>query len=123
MNRIFYPWWMWEHYWAGFFGKGNQYKAHSVAEHIYKNFHLEEGRFEKVIPIVFKNWPIACEHNLTNKSINRVAWLGQACVCYATGVPSRYKYSYNQLPEGIKKRQDNIARIWIKKWEAGCGLK
>lgn len=115
-NRRFYPWYMWEHYWAGFFNSGENLDF-TEAEKTYRNFFIEEGLFEKTIPKVFKEWPISCEHNLTNKSQNRVAWLGQACVCYHTSVPSKFKAAYSKLPFDIQKKNNDIALKWIKKWE------
>jgi len=36
---------------------------------------------------VIKQWPISCEHNLTDLNINRKAWIGHAACCMATGLP------------------------------------
>ena len=32
-------------------------------------------------------WPVSCEANLTAPSVNRIAWLGHAGCCIATGSP------------------------------------
>lgn len=36
---------------------------------------------------VIKQWPVSCEQNLTNSSINQQAWIGHAAVCLELGIP------------------------------------
>ena len=38
---------------------------------------------------VIEEWVFSCEHNLSNNSLNRVAWLGQSACCLYAGIPYR----------------------------------
>ena len=48
--------------------------------------------------------------------MNRIAWLGQASVCYATGVPSVFCAGFNLLTEDEKDRANEVALIYLNKW-------
>jgi len=37
--------------------------------------------------LVIEQWPITCEHNLTDLNQNRKAWIGHAATCLAIGAP------------------------------------
>jgi len=117
MKRIYRRWYEWECYKAGFYDyESSKYTPDENCD-IFKNYFLDLKRFNSDIDKVFKEWPISCENFLTNTSINRVAWLGQACVCLSTGVSSKYKYCYNDLPEKIQIKANELASKRIKEWE------
>ena len=65
-----------------------------------------------------RDWPNSCEQWLSNERMNRIAWLGQAAMCYATGVPSTFCGGFNQLsPE--EQHAANLAalkylNIWLE---------
>jgi hypothetical protein len=43
--------------------------------------------YGKAMKLVTENWHYSCEHNLSNLSINRKAWLGHAACCFQHGYP------------------------------------
>lgn len=45
------------------------------------------GAFLEAMLKAVDKWPISCEHQLTNQSINHQAWLGHAGCCIATNSP------------------------------------
>jgi len=73
---------------------------------------------------VIEEWPYSCEHNLTDISMNRQAWIGQAAVYIALKCPediTRLAWHYltrEQQDEANQKADDAIA-----KWERGYLLK
>jgi hypothetical protein len=48
--------------------------------------------------------------------MNRIAWLGQAAMCYATGIPSKYRGGFNLLTERQQQKANEIALIYLNKW-------
>jgi hypothetical protein len=48
--------------------------------------------------------------------MNRIAWLGQAAMCYATGIPSKYRNGFNLLTEEQQQKANEIALIYLNKW-------
>ncbi len=61
-------------------------------------------------------WKYSCEHYLTNIAMNRIAWLGQASMCYATGVPSKFCSGFNLLTPKQQEIANLIALEYLNKW-------
>jgi hypothetical protein len=55
---------------------------------------------------VAKEWPISCEHNLTDVSQNRKAWIGHAACCLAINCP---EYLTRKAWGFLTKRQQDEA--------------
>lgn len=76
----------------------------------------EKGFFESSLSLI-REWKISAEHNLSNKSINRQAWIGQAACCYKYKAPelvTRVAWSRVKPLNKIKanKIADKIIRIY-----------
>ena len=52
--------------------------------------------------------------------MNRIAWLGQAAMCYSTGIPSKFCAGFNLLTNEQQNHANEIAleylNIWMKKY-------
>lgn len=87
IKRIFHPYTLWEDYKEGFYntcsGNEKEYKISKVKE-MFNSKELTNKFMLKVI----NEWTYSCEHNLSNLSMNRVAYLGQAACCLYAKVPS-----------------------------------
>lgn len=116
MKQIYHHYTKWECYKNGFYASKHKHLSHEECENIFKNYFKNLNVFEQDINKVFKKWKYSCEQFLTNKNINRVAWLGQACVCINKKIPSRYKYSYNFLSEKEKQKANDLAQRKINEW-------
>lgn len=67
---------------------------------------------------VIEKWKYSCEHNLTDTSHNRIAWLGQAACAMALKCPedvTRYAWSFLTLEQ--QQAADAKAERCIKEWE------
>ena len=53
--------------------------------------------------------------------MNRIAWLGQAAMCYATGVPAIYRGGFNLLSKEQQDTANETALIYLNKWLKGNG--
>jgi len=66
---------------------------------------------------VIKEWPISCEHNLTNVSINRRAWVGHAACCIEKGYPEIYcRSAWGLLTEQQRVDANKKADYAIEKY-------
>ena len=48
--------------------------------------------------------------------MNRIAWLGQAAVCYSSGVPSRYSNAWFDMSEDAREEANKTALKYLNKW-------
>lgn len=89
-DRIFHHYEKWESVAYNFFGANHPKWSKLQCEHKYKELLIDIPRFISVMKQVVSEWPYSCEHNLTNKSMNRIAWLGQSALAYEFQIPSVY---------------------------------
>lgn len=75
--------------------------------------------FYKTAKKVVNEWKISSLENISNKSVNSIAWLGQASCCYFLGVSEMCtKYAWKFIPEEKRKIADLVAYKVIKEYEA-----
>ena len=123
MERIYHRYEYWEDYKSGFYnnisGINKELMINKVVE-LFSSSELTETYMNKVI----EKWKYSCEHNLTNLSLNRIAYLGQSACCIYAKVPSSITMEAWKLVN-IKNRilADKIADRIIKKWTLNQKLK
>jgi hypothetical protein len=115
-NRIFHTYDKWECHKAGFFNKTKDGMTKEECELEYAKFLSDETLFRDALNHVINEWKYSCEHYLTNKSMNRIAWLGQASLCYAKGIPSEFRGGWNLLTEDQQEKANKIAFEYLNKW-------
>lgn len=115
-NRIFHPYEKWECYAAGFYATGWPGRSKDECEVMYARFLQDDAAFRKALDGVISEWKHSCEHYLTNASMNRIAYLGQAAACYAHGLPSVYCGGFQILSEEEKDRANETALEYLNKW-------
>ena len=116
-TRIFHEWSDWECFPAGFYNdKPVNGLTVEECEESYREFLSNIPRFNKAMGRVLKEWPISCEHYLSNDKMNRIAWLGQASMCIETGIPSRFCGGYNLLTDDQKQIADEAALHFLNLW-------
>jgi hypothetical protein len=117
MDRIYHTWDKWECYPAGFF-EVHPPKGYTdeQCEELYREFLSDIKEFKRVMRILIREWVNSCEHNLTNERMNRIAWMGQAALCYKYRIPARYRGGYNLLTDSEKLVADNAALEVINEW-------
>tara|TARA_R100001530_G_C4318961_1_gene155158 strand:- start:1271 stop:2401 length:1131 start_codon:yes stop_codon:yes gene_type:complete len=115
-NRIFHTFDKWECYPSGFYENSIKDKSHEECEAIFIDVLTNKVRFANALNGVISNWKYSCEHYLTNVSMNRIAWLGQASVCYDSGVPSKYSGAWFKIDEKERKIANEIALKYLNIW-------
>lgn len=115
-DRIFHTYDKWECYAAGLYATHVDGLSRREGEEMYRKFLSDIPRFEKALEGVTTEWKHSCEHYLTNKALNRIAWLGQASACYDMGIPSIFRSGFNLLTEEQQELADQSAHKYLNKW-------
>ena len=119
-DRIFHTYDKWECHKAGFYASKKDGMTSEQCEKEYANYLSNENRFRDGLNGVINEWINSCEHYLTNKAMNRIAWLGQAAMCYSTGIPSKFCGGFNLLSPEQQDKANLIAldalNFWMKKY-------
>ncbi len=115
-NRIFHKFDKWECHKAGFYENAFNGKTKDECENEYASFLSDGGRFSKALQSIIIEWKYSCEHYLTNAAMNRIAWLGQAAMCYDTGIPAVFRGGFNLLSEDQQSEADHVALEYLNKW-------
>lgn len=121
-NRIYHTWDKWECYPAGFYENNKEGMTDDEAKEAYRAFLADLPRFRAALTRVLAEWKNSCEHYLTNESMNRIAWLGQASACIELGIPSRYRSGYFLLSDEQQKAADAVALEFLNKWLSERGM-
>lgn len=115
-DRIFHTFDKWECHKAGMYAQNFEGKTTEQCEQAYADFLSDIPKFQETLEEVITNWKHSCEHYLTNKSMNRIAWLGQASVCYATGIPMKYSAGWSRLSTEQQDEANEVALKALNKW-------
>lgn len=121
-DRVFHEWQDWECYPAAFYSdkppKGMDVEQCETA---YRDFLANVALFRQEMNKMLVDWPNSTEHYLTNDRMNRIAWIGQASMCYYSGVPSRFCGGYNMLSDEQKEAADRVALDGLNTWLSAHG--
>lgn len=115
-ERIFHTYDKWECHKAGFYKAKKAGWTNEQCENEFVRILTNDTLFKECLYHVISEWKHSCEHYLTNRSMNRIAWLGQASVCYLSGVPSVYSSSWSLLTDEQKEKANAIALVYLNLW-------
>ncbi len=121
-NRIFHTFDKWECAKAGFYeSKPPKGLNADQCKQFYKELLTNIPEFERVLALVTSEWKHSCEHYLTNSAMNRIAWLGQASLCYKHGIPEEFRGGYSLLTDAEQLAADEAALRALNNWLAANG--
>jgi ParB-like chromosome segregation protein Spo0J len=115
-GRIFHTWEDWECHKAGFYANSHTELKAAEGKEQYRNFLSNLSEFEQALNGVITEWKHSCEHYLTNVSMNRIAWLGQAAACYGRGLPAVFRGGFSLLTDDEQERANEVALVYLNKW-------
>ncbi len=115
-KRIFHTHDKWECYRAGFYASTKEGLTRADGEEEYRLFLSDIPRFAEALEQVVTEWKHSCEHYLTNVAMNRIAWLGQAAMSYATRIPAAYRGGFYLLTEVEQLAANECALTYLNKW-------
>lgn len=115
--RILHTWDKWECYRAGFHAeRPPKGMTQEDGEKAYRDFLADIARFESTLQQVTSEWKFSCEHYLTNDRMNRVAWLGQASVAKALGIPAICRGGFGLLTQEQQCAANMMAVKYLNQW-------
>jgi ParB-like chromosome segregation protein Spo0J len=117
-NRVFHTFDKWECVKAGFYATTKDGWTREQCEQAYFDLLTDCNEFESAARKVLEQWPMSCEHYLTNSAMNRLAWIGQASVCFKYGVPSQFSSGWNLLSDEQQKGANAVALKVLNEWLA-----
>ncbi len=116
-GRVFHTWNKWECFKAGFYAeRPPKSMTQEEGEAKYTEFLSDLHAFGLALETVTTEWKFSCEHYLTNERMNRIAWLGQASVAQALGIPSTCRGGYQRLTQQQKDSADALALKYLNQW-------
>jgi len=115
-ERVMHTYDKWECHKAGFYASKFDGMTKNECEQAYADFLSDSDKFSNALDKLTNEWKYSCEHYLSNRAMNRIAWLGQAAMCYATGIPSVYCSGYNRLTREQQEEADSVALKYLNKW-------
>lgn len=121
-TRIFHTYDKWECHKAGFYKSKKEGWTNEQCENEYVRILSNPKLFESILSKIIVEWKYSCEHYLTNRSMNRIAWLGQAAVCYESGVPSCYSSAWSKLTKEQQNEANNVAHKYLNIWLKNNGI-
>lgn len=117
VNRIYHTWDEWECYPAGFYENvPPRGMTPRQATESYESFLRDLSRFEGALRRLLVEWKNSCEHYLSNESMNRIAWLGQAAMCIETGVSATFRGGFNRLRDDEQRAANLMALKYLNIW-------
>lgn len=118
MERYYARYELWEDYKNGMFDKPIELEREQLVASA-KVLLSNCSDFENAAKNVLADWVISSAVNLTNKSENRRAWIGQAACSYIHKVPEILtRQAWAQLSEKQRADANKIADKIIKHFEA-----
>ncbi len=122
MNRIYHTWDKWECYPAGFYNSRPEADLTGAqCEEIYRDLLRDIPAFTLALKRVITEWVRSCEHYLSNENMNRIAWLGQASLCIARGIPSCFRGGFNLLTDSEQYAANQAALVALNEWLTANG--
>ncbi len=119
LARVYHPWTSWECFRSGFYNTVPPVGMTSEqAKEKYRDFLRDLKQFESGILRVFDEWPNSCEHFLTNHSMNRIAWIGQAAMCISTGISNSFRGGFKLLTIEEQNAANQLAEQFLQEWIA-----
>lgn len=115
-KQIFHHFSKWEDYKLGFYAS----TCVDTEQHIKKSVELLscQDTFYKYADKVINEWIYSCEQNLTDPSLNKIAYIGQSACCIANDTPAfvtRLAWSY--IDEDTQKEANKTAKKILDKWK------
>lgn len=79
---------------------------------------IDSEKFYRSCKKVLNDWKISTAVNLTNKSINRIAWLGQAACCIEFGCNEKStKIAWSKMNTEQRVMANKIAKVFVNEFD------
>jgi len=114
--RIYHPYWRWEDFKAGFYNNCSGEEKKILITKGIEMFNSEKLTLENMYRTI-NEWKYSCEHNFTNPSLNKIAYLGQGACCLYANIPSIVTMEiWNMLEKNVQDRANSNAEKVLNHW-------
>lgn len=119
LKKIWHPYYAWEAYQAGMWRSvGGKERLAFLRRAI--EFTGDAKLYGSFMRRVLVEWPVSCEHHLTDTGMNRKAWIGHSATCLAIGCPEDItRAAWGYLTASQQDEANEEARLAIVAWESG----
>ena len=119
MKRIYHDYRRWEDFKSGMWKKVGKNEAEKLLP-IAIEFTGDHVKYGEAMIKVTKSWKYSCEHNLTDSSTNKKAWIGHAACSLEMNLPeSVVRQAWKMLSSDQRIKANNQADLAIKLWISG----
>ena len=120
MKRKYHPYLKWEDFQFGMWRKIKDKKEEEFFLKQAVDLTGDNKKYGEFMLLVAKEWKYSCEHNLTDPTLNKLAFIGHAACCLATGCP---EYITRKAWWILSKEQrdlanneaENAIKFWLNK--------
>ncbi len=120
IERIYHPYHCWEETEYNMWGRVEQGKRQEYLDRAIQ-FTGEARVYGAWMLRVTEKWKYSCEHNLSDTSQNRKAWIGHAACALAFQCPEDIvREAWKHLSERQQIEANAVADLAIALWESRC---
>lgn len=117
IRRVYHPHWLWEESYTNMWGSVSSEDRERLLEFSIE-FAGDARRYGAAMLKVTQDWPYSCEHNLTNLTQNRRAWIGHAACALEYNCPEDIvRSAWGRLSEFQQVAANKVADEAIESWE------
>lgn len=117
MKQLYHQYHLWEDYISGVWRSVTKEEEERFLKECIA-FTGNYGLYGMAMVRVIYEWPITCEHHLTNLGMNRKAWIGHAACQIEFGCPEYItRMAWGSLTKQQQIDANNVADLTIKLWE------
>jgi hypothetical protein len=117
VNRIYHPWYMWEETFTSMWRKCPVDRGEMLQAAI--EFTGDAEKYGAAMMRVVEEWRYSCEHNLTDLSQNRKAWIGHAaCALEKDFCEDIVRKAWGFLTDEQRDAANRKAAEAIARWES-----
>lgn len=118
MERVFHPYTAWEEFKHGMWRQVTAQERRAFLDEAVM-FTGNAPLYGSYMRRVIDEWPLSCEHNLTNTDMNRLAWVGHAACCLAIRCPEDItRAAWARLSQRQQDEANAQAQAAVDTWEA-----
>lgn len=116
VNQVWVPYWEWEDFHAGMWRKVHPHEEAKMLK-IAVDFTGDHVRYGSAMKEVVDAWPRTMINSLTNRSINKRAFLGHCAVCFKLGIPEYItRAAWKELKPRQQELADKVAQETVDQW-------
>lgn len=116
MSQTYHPYWNWEDFKAGMWRKVTPEEEFSMLQEAIE-FTGDHVKYGLAMMRVIREWPLTCEHNLTDNSINQKAFIGHCAVALKLNIPEYItRMAWARLSKEQQERANVKAQHAIDTW-------